>query len=290
MIPWQVRAVAAFGHGLLEQAIRARFRVAGVLPLVTATGDHEDPAPELIAGRGQPGARIAVVIHGHFPEVLPGLLVALDTIPEPFDLLVTTTAPGVDVMVPEAQSIRVFRVENRGRDILPLIRLVNAGLLDGYELVCKVHTKKSTWRAAGGRFAGDGGEWRNILVGGILGSRSLVRSILDTFDSRPRLMMVTAPGQVLGPSYWGANLPLVHALGRRGGVRVKPAALQFAAGSMYWVRGEVLRRLGDLGLRSAHFDAERGQDDGTTAHAVERYLGYLVRDMGELVTSDVVSQ
>lgn len=288
MIPWQLRAIAASGHGLLGQVIRARGRISGVLPLLTARGTGDDPPPEPIAESGQPGARIAVVIHSHFPEVLPELLDALDAIPEPFDLLVTTTAPHVDARAAGASSIRVVRVENRGRDIFPLIRLVNAGLLDGYELVCKVHTKRSAWRASGGRFAGGGSQWRDVLVGGLLGSRTRVLSIVTAFDSDPTLMMVTAPGQVLGPSYWGANLPLVLALGRRGGVAVAPAHLRFAAGSMYWVRGDVLRRLRDLGLRSAHFDDEFGQDDGTTAHAVERYLGYLVRDMGDLVTADAV--
>ena len=288
MIPWQVRAAAAFAHGAVGQCVRARGRRAGVLPLLTVRDPAEDPSPDLITARGVPGARLAVVVHSHFPEVLPELLAALDALPEPFDLLVTTTAREVEADAAGAASVRVFHVENRGRDILPLLRLVNAGLLDGYELVCKVHTKKSTWRAAGGRFAGDGSEWRSTLVAGILGSRALVQSILAAFDSRPHLMMVTAPAQVLGPSYWGANLPLVMLLGRRGGIRVAPGSLRFAAGSMYWARGTVLVRLRDLHLTSAHFDAESGQDDGTTAHAVERYLGHLVAAMGELVSSDSV--
>lgn len=287
MIPWQARAAAAFAQGVLEQCVRERGRRSGVLPLLTARHPEDDPPPEMVHAQGEPGARLAVVIHSHFPEVLPELLAALDSIPEPFDLLVTTTtARELEVGAAGAASVRVLHVENRGRDILPLLRLANAGLLDGYELVCKVHTKKSTWRAAGGRFTGDGSEWRSTLVGGILGSRGLVEAIVAAFDSRPRLMMVTAPGQVLGPQYWGANLPLVLLLGRRGGVRVAPSSLRFAAGSMYWVRGSVLTRLRDLHLTSAQFDAEHGQDDGTTAHAVERYLGHLVADMGELVSSD----
>ncbi|NCD20336.1 MAG: hypothetical protein EOL89_10210 [Actinobacteria bacterium] len=290
MIPWQVRAGAAFATGVLAQVMRAHGRPARVLPLLTARRAGEDPPPELVTSHGQDGARIAVVIHSHFAEVLPGLLAALDAIPEPYDLLVTTTAVRADVSTtPGAASVRVFHVENRGRDILPLVRLVNAGLLDGYGLVCKIHTKRSTWRAAGGRFEGDGNAWRDALVTGLLGSRQLVGSILRAFEVEPSLTMVTAPGQVLGPPHWGANLPLVLALGRRGGLPVVPGRLRFAAGSMYWVRGDALRRLRDLGLRSAHFDAECGQDDGTTAHAVERYLGYLVADVGGLVTSDALA-
>ncbi len=289
MSRWRARAFAAFGAGLLDQVIRAHGRPSEVVPLLTMRHPAPDPPPELVASRGVPGARIAVVLHCHFPEVLPELLAALEAIPEPFDLLVTTTAREVGASASSASSVRFYRVENRGRDILPMIRLVNAGLLEDYRLVCKVHTKKSVWRAAGGRFDGDGAVWRDTLVRGVLGSRELVRSVLSAFDNDPALMMVTAPGQVLGAEYWGANLPLVRLLGRRGRVPIGSAQLRFAAGSMYWVRGEVLRRLGDLDLHAAHFDPERGQDDGTTAHAVERYLGYLVRHLGELVTSDALA-
>ena len=45
------------------------------------------------------------------------------------------------------RNVRVLDVENRGRDILPLVGLVNAGYLDPYHVVLKVHTKRSEWRA-----------------------------------------------------------------------------------------------------------------------------------------------
>jgi lipopolysaccharide biosynthesis protein len=290
MIPWRMRALAADAVNLLAQVTNAAPGRHGgrILPLMTVRNAAPDPAPELVADRGQPGARIAVVLHSHFPDVLPDLLRALDAIPEPFDLLVTTTAADADALGSRAASVRVFRVPNRGRDILPLLRLVNAEFLEGYDLVCKIHTKRSSWRADGGRFEGDGALWRDALVQGVVGSPEHAAAVVGAFDADPALMLVTAPGQVLGPAYWGANLPLVRALGRRGGVRVDPAQLQFPAGSMYWARGAVLRRLRDLDLGSAHFDLERGQDDGTTAHAVERYLGYLAAAMGTVLTSDVV--
>ncbi len=41
----------------------------------------------------------------------------------------------------------MLEVENRGRDILPLVSLVNAGYLDPYHVILKVHTKRSQWRA-----------------------------------------------------------------------------------------------------------------------------------------------
>ncbi len=288
---WRARAAGAWAHSVLRQCADALRDGSRVLPLLTARCAQGDPPPVLRQASGTPGAPLAVVIHSHYEDVLPDLLAALDAIPEPFDLLITTTSEAVPpARLPDhAGSVRIFRVSNRGRDILPLVRLVNAGLLDTYALVCKIHTKKSVWRANGPRFAGDGAAWRDRLVTGILGSPELVDALLAAFRRRPGLMLVTAPGQVLGPRYWGANLPLVRALGRRGGIVIRAGDLRFPAGSMYWVRGEVLRRLRDLELCSALFDAERGQDDGTTAHAVERYIGCLAGSMGEILTADEIA-
>jgi len=290
VIPWQVRACASYGLAVAGQVagVVVRRPGASVLPLLRRRHPAPDPPPALLASQGGSGARIVAVVHCHFVDVLPDLLQALETIPEPFDLLITTTS---DLALPadlpdRAAWVRILRVGNRGRDILPLLRLVNSGLLDDYDVVCKVHTKKSTWRRSGARFDGGGAEWRDELVRGILGSPELVVAVLRAFERDPGLAMVTAPGQVLGPAYWGANLPLVLALGRRGRIAVDPGRLRFAAGSMYWARGDVLRRLGDLRLRAAHFDSETGQDDGTTAHAVERYLGYLATAFGAIVTTD----
>jgi lipopolysaccharide biosynthesis protein len=49
---------------------------------------------------------------------------------------------------------------------------------------------------------------------------------------------------------------------------------------MYWTRGRVLRRLRGLRMTSDDFEAEAGQVDGTTAHALERVIGLLATDAG----------
>ena len=64
-------------------------------------------------------------------------------------------------------------VANHGRDIWPMVQVVNAGVLDPYELVLKVHTKRSEWRAAHQELAGSGEQWRSELIGSLLGSPSM---------------------------------------------------------------------------------------------------------------------
>ena len=68
------------------------------------------------------------------------ILDTLSNLPVPFDLIVTNASgTHVDIRCPAARRVRVLDVENRGRDIWPLLQVVNAGLLDPYEIVLKVH-------------------------------------------------------------------------------------------------------------------------------------------------------
>lgn len=233
--------------------------------------------------RPETPARLAAVVHVYYPELLPELLENLAHIPVPFDLYVTnaTGSPlevGRDRM-PLLREVRVLDVANHGRDILPLLFLVNAGLLDPYDLVVKVHTKRSEWRAEH-ELGGSGASWRNELLGSLLGSPETVKQVLETFAQRPELGILTGPGSVLGPEYWGDNEPTTRVLLRRLELPLREEQLRFAAGSMYWIRGFLLQGLRALGTSEADFEPEEGQVNATTAHAVERIIGILAAEAG----------
>jgi lipopolysaccharide biosynthesis protein len=224
--------------------------------------------------------RVAVVVHVFFPDLLAQILDALASIPAPFDLIVTNASgTRLDVRCPPARRVRVLEVENHGRDIWPLLQVVNAGLLDPYEIVLKVHTKRSEWRQ-GHQLAGSGGDWRNGLLKDLVGSSEQVLAILGSFARDPRLGMVTSDDSVLGPEYWGGNELTTRELARRLELDVPEDQLRFAAGSMYWTRGFVLQGLRALNASRHDFEEEAGQVNATTAHAVERLLGVLVGEAG----------
>jgi lipopolysaccharide biosynthesis protein len=92
--------------------------------------------------------------------------------------------------------------------------------------------------------------------------------------------LVTADDSILGPDFWGDNEDKVANLLRRIELTITPERLRFAAGSMYWVRGFVLQGLRALNLTSDDFEAEAGQVNATTAHAVERAIGVLTGEAG----------
>jgi lipopolysaccharide biosynthesis protein len=246
--------------------------------------------PEIWRTQTEPFAapsRVAVLIHAFYAELVPELIAELAAIPVEFDLLVTN-ATGMPLRVdttslPRARNSAVFDVANHGRDIWPMVQIVNASLLDPYELVLKLHTKRSEWRVAH-ELSGSGDEWRQSLLANLLGSRENVETVLSAFAEAPDLGLITAPGSLLGAEHWGADLELTRELLRRVELDVDQHQLRFPAGSFYWIRGFVLQGLRSLMMTEADFEEEQGQIDGTSAHAVERSIGLLTTEAGMSMT------
>lgn len=236
------------------------------------------PKPEL------PAARVAAVVHVFFPELLPEIVSELANIPVDFDLIITNaTGAPLDLDTSSLERVgrvEVFDVNNQGRDILPLLALVNADVLEPYELVLKVHTKKSAWREEHPELDGTGEAWRASLFGELLGSEERVTAILDAFASDPSIGLVTADGNLVGPEFWGGDQEIVRSLLRRLQLELEPDTLRFASGSVYWIRGFLLQGLRALQMSEWDFEEETGQVDGTAAHAVERLLGIVTEEAG----------
>lgn len=226
-------------------------------------------------------SRVAVVLHVFYTELVQELVEGLAQIPVDFDLIITN-ASGEDLAIstaelPHLKNVRELPVPNRGRDILPLVSLVNAGLLEGYELVLKIHTKRSVWREEHKELGGSGDGWRKSLLDNVLGAAP---HILAEFAEDPTLGLVTAPGNILGSEFWGGDREITRDLLRRIQLPLIEEDLQFASGSIYWVRAFVLQGLRSLELSAADFEDELGQVDGTTAHGVERLIGIVTTESG----------
>ncbi|MCL2468406.1 MAG: glycoside hydrolase family 99-like domain-containing protein [Micrococcales bacterium] len=241
--------------------------------------DHWRTAPVMEA---TDPSRVAVVMHVFFPELVDELLDQLRHVPVDFDLLVTNSSGSpleLDTCdLTHVRHVAVLDCQNRGRDIAPMVALVNAGLLDPYRLVLKVHTKRSDWRADHAQLSGTGSQWRTELLEALLGDEENVTAVLRAFAADDTLGVVTADGSVLGPQFWGGDHQIVDDLAQRIALDVDAESLRFASGSMYWVRGFVLQGLRSFGIDAEDFAPEAGQVDGTAAHAVERLVGIVAAE------------
>lgn len=230
------------------------------------------------------GSKLVVVCHVYFLDLVDQLLEKIVNIPIEFDVLITNASgqPVIEKFESRLNGVRVLElmVDNHGRDILPLFHLINSGLLEPYELVLKLHTKKSVWRAEHDQFNDDGESWSNRLLDDLAGSTTQVQKILNSFASNPTIGVVTADGSALNGEFWGDNQATTAQLLWRLQMHLEDRELTFAAGSMYWCRAFLLKALYALELQSLDFEEEAGQVNSTTAHAVERLLGILTDEAG----------
>lgn len=224
---------------------------------------------------------IAIVAHAYYPELLPGILRQRALLPGDVPLHLTVPPDKrahAEAIVAGHGHVRLHTVPNRGRDIAPFLSLLGAGELDGYDVVLKIHTKRSPHLL-------DGNVRRKLLFALLFGERHASRRILRTFAD-PAVGMVGWGGCYhRNPAYWTDNKARALALAERmaaGDV----ARLGFFEGSMFWVRPAALAPLRWLGLAAEDFEAELGLTDGTLHHALERCFtisawaaGYDVRDL-----------
>ena len=232
--------------------------------------EHATPPAPLVS---TPAA--AIVAHVYYDDTWPDIAGVLKRLSIPFDLIVSTV-PGRDQLVgavardfPDAE---VIVTENRGRDVRPFLELLEAGRLDRYRYVCKIHGKKSN---DGGRISYLGALWRRRSLFDLLAGPGIAEAIVRAFEADPsvgiigprafRLPSETSP---LEPS-WGKTRPKVLELAAKMGVAPQEFRLDFYGGTMFWARPEALRPLRELKLARA-FPEEQGLLDGGLEHATER--------------------
>lgn len=231
-------------------------------------------------GSRLPRREIAVCLHLFYPEVWPEIREALAAIPEEFDLFVTLPdfafSPALARIAADCPGARFFAYPNRGRDVLPFLRLLRSGVLDPYLAVCKLHTKRSKHMQSGDR-------WRRGLLGGLLASRERIEELLAGFRGATDMGMAGARSSLVEPGrklYAGSNASLLNKLADRLLPGAPLSERPFFAGTMFWFRPAAMRRFRDMAIADSDFPLEMGQTDGTPAHVLERLIWPMVEAAG----------
>ena len=228
-----------------------------------------------------PPIATALLAHVYYPDLWPEIVKVWHALPAGSPLLVTTprgSGEQIRILGGNNPLIEIYESENRGRDIAPFLTVLNAGRLDRFDAVLKIHTKKSPHLRQGNLR-------RRVFYTALAGHPGNVRRILRQF-SDPKVGLV-------GPTsffrtrhyYWMNNKAHVENLCHRMEPKA-PIHLGFFEGSMFWVRPKALAPLRTLDLQPGEFDDEEGQLDGTLHHAIERIftlsalaVGYLTRSI-----------
>ena len=209
----------------------------------------------------------AVIAHVHYADTWSEIQAGIATL-GPVDVYVTTTSLEAALAIAEAMPQAVIEmVDNRGRDVRPFLLTMRRIAHLGYRAICKVHGKKSLYRA-------DGESLRRGLIDSLLDRR-----IMDEFREDDRLGMIAVRNSMtsFGEVNLKNNRHLMHQIGRQIGLSI-PEDGAFVAGTMFWVAPEAIEPLMDLDPNA--FDIERGLADGTRAHAIERLFAVVVSERG----------
>lgn len=234
--------------------------------------------PENLSSRiSDDSSKTAVVLHLFYLELLDEIISFLRNIPVKFDLYISVVSLGAAFEVEQRlkyftnANVYVYCVENKGRDVAPFLSLFNTGILDGYTSVCKIHSKKSL-------YSSQGTNWRQLIYGELLGSTTKVLSILNHFKN-DQYMGIIGPEQsyLIKEEFWGANKEKVQELCLKVGIEKEKVTLNFFAGTMFWFNPRAIKALKNLSITIDDFDVEKGLQDGTLAHALERVFVPIAR-------------
>lgn len=208
---------------------------------------------------------IAVVAHLYYEEQWPELAALIRLIRSDFALFVTIreTSSAASLIRADFPHATVRPVPNLGRDVLPFLMLLPE--LQGFDLVCKLHTKRNAPRFR---------PWQLEALRGVLGGSGLIDLIVGTFAQVPELM-IAGSGAVFVDGHfhmYGAQQQIEAVLPNL------PKAFGFFAGTMFWARPQLFADFGDIFPASQfvpHVDI-----DGHPEHAVERLFGARIASLG----------
>ncbi len=223
-------------------------------------------------------ADTAVVLHLFYPELTSEFMLALRNIPTSFDLFITTPKESairtaIDSSFLIANRVTICLVDNFGRDVAPFFALLQTGKLDQYSAVLKLHSKQS-------KYSDRGNEWRTRLLFQLLPSPNKIAEIISSLKDGTAIIGPQAD-YLSNERFWGANRDRLKALINQCGYDGAQIQLGFFAGTMFWFNPKMIRAV-FLGLvkSSFEFETEKGQQDGTLAHVLERGLTELARLAG----------
>lgn len=225
-----------------------------------------DLAAAIAQSRGavESTSRIAVVFNARSQAGVDAFAELLRAMPTQFDLFITSTASAdlsiEDRGISRLNRVEIYRFSDQGRDLLPTITLVNAGVLERYDLVFK---------------AVEGDD-----VSGIFDSAGSIMSALSQFEADPAVGALVPHGQRAGADRYSASAPITTSLLRRLQMWSQQETISFPATGTFWARSFVLNGLRAFEMSEWDFEIEIGQVDGTTAFGVRRLLGALIAESG----------
>lgn len=222
--------------------------------------------------------KVAIVVHAYYQEqlyeIIDKIRVVVDD-KQDIDVYFTLPQERLDlyhIISNSKIATAIYSYPNQGMDLLPFFELIPS--LQCYDWILKLHTKNCHDEL--NRL------WFTTLLQALIGSKQVFRNNLTLLDKHPDwVMMGSLPFFLSAKRLMFDNQHNVDKLIDLWGL-CKRADWGFFAGSLYWIRPNVLLAASQQLLVHRQWFSEVFAKDGQMAHALERAITLLVQHHGDI--------
>ena len=208
-----------------------------------------------------------MVVHLHYLEVWDELAKSISII-DPTELLITTTnlSKAKRLVLNDFPSARIYELDNRGRDIYPLIYLSKLGLFDEKAIVWKLHSKRSLHTLRGDK-------WRKELIDSVARDQTRVKTIVS--------MVENSEASIIGAEKYLTNLShtnfiehksLFQAWCKQVDITLGDQVFSYIAGTIFACDSRVLEKIKDISLDDKDFNLESKESLFSRWFAIKLFL------------------
>lgn len=225
--------------------------------------------------------KVLIVIHAHWAEELTYIINRLNSLKIDVDLILTTTIneykeklEKLDKLVSN-HNLKIYIVENIGRDVLPFLQVISGNELSVYSLVIKLHTKRSQKI------------WFRTLVNFHLKSTNRVKKQVRIAINNPLCVighpLLSYPISAMNQHYLKKEVEKF--LGPLDAQGMRRAT--FIAGTMFSFHPSYLENIAKKlnSIRDTDFPVEMNYHQYTMAHVLERVFGVNAFTQGSRIQS-----
>jgi lipopolysaccharide biosynthesis protein len=226
----------------------------------------------------------AIIAHFYYPDLVDQLFDSIERLSPCADVYATTSEVALPAVIKRAEiskyDCKIIIVENRGRDVSPFLQALKICDASKYNIILKVHTKKSE------HIMHEGDLWRKNHLEHNIGDRNSFLWVAEAFDQLKDVGMIFHESvSMFIDRDAGTNPELFKYIEKYKLNNYANKKWNFSAGTMFYVRGSALRTLNSRELSDFAFESECGQLDGTLAHSMERLFPLFVNQAGFSVLS-----
>ena len=230
---------------------------------------------------------IAIQAHIYYEDLIDEIINKTNNIPVKFDLYLSIISKKIEKIIENkiknsnANKYEIKIVENKGRDVLPIISQMKYKIKN-YKYFCHIHTKKSRHE----RFLGS--NWRNYLISNLLGNKEIISEILMEFEKYNKL------GFIFPEVYYDIiksidnfdstefplhkpNINYMNFILKKlfPGFSIGNKII-FPAGNMFWAKISAIHQIFKIKFKKK-FPKELNQINETLMHGIERIWLYIVK-------------